>query len=62
VIQAFGTDPSPRLDALHIQILGDSPDLTGPLWPGAFAGTMVGPDGSLSCVMRRGDRVRHIPP
>jgi DNA-binding SARP family transcriptional activator len=43
MIQAFGTDPSPRLDALHIQILDDSPDLTGPLWPGALASTMVGP-------------------
>lgn len=35
VIQALGTDPSPYLKELHLQILGDSPALAGPLWPGA---------------------------
>jgi DNA-binding SARP family transcriptional activator len=53
MIQAFGTDLSPRLDALHIQILGDSPTSR------ARSGRALSPvqwwgRRSLSCVMRRG--------
>ena len=35
MIQAFGTNPSPCLDALRIQILRDSPALTDSRWPGS---------------------------
>jgi DNA-binding SARP family transcriptional activator len=43
MIQAFGTDPSPRLDSLRVQILHDSPTLTDPLRPAAPALTRGGP-------------------
>jgi DNA-binding SARP family transcriptional activator len=43
MIQAFGTEPSPRLDSLRVQILHDSPTLTDPLRPAAPALARGGP-------------------
>jgi DNA-binding SARP family transcriptional activator len=60
VIQALGTDPSPYLEQLHLQILGDSPALAGPLWP-APAGAAVGGLTSLLRPATMAGPGRHMP-